>query len=25
VRALKKLARLALYLHSQTPHAHDTP
>ncbi len=25
VRALEKLARLALYLHSQTPHAHDTP
>ncbi len=25
VRALKKLARLALYLHSQTPHVHDTP
>jgi hypothetical protein len=25
VRALKKLARLALYLHSQTPYAHDPP
>jgi hypothetical protein len=25
VRALKKLARLALYLHSRTPHAHDAP
>jgi hypothetical protein len=25
VRALKKLARLALFLHSQTPMAHDTP
>ncbi|MDH3871186.1 MAG: FMN-binding protein [Gammaproteobacteria bacterium] len=25
VRALQKLARLALYLHSQTPHAHDSP
>ena len=25
VRALEKLARLALYLHSQTPFAHDPP
>lgn len=25
VRALKKLTRLALYLHSQTPFAHDAP
>ena len=25
VRALEKLARLAIYLHSQTPHVHDTP
>jgi len=25
VRALKKLSRLALYLHTQTPFSHDTP